>query len=95
MKVVKSMYNEFEEFDLKAKLDFSTWKRILKELIKYKWLVFVSIFSMIVVAFVETIFVYYISTEGLGKFILDNGEGTTDGLLQFVLLMALLALINP
>lgn len=30
------MYNEFEEFDLKAKLDFSTWKRILKELIKYK-----------------------------------------------------------
>ena len=86
------MYNEFEEFDLKAKLDFSTWKRILKELIKYKWLVFVSVFSMIVVAFVETIFVYYISTEGLGKFILDNGEGTTDGLLQFVLLMALLAL---
>ena len=31
------MYNEFEEYDLKTKLNHKIWLRILKEMLRYPW----------------------------------------------------------
>ena len=66
------MFDEQEEYELDTKLNTKVWKRIVKEMWKYKVLFLGSIFSMIGVAFGETIFVKYICQDGLEKFI-DTG----------------------
>ena len=66
------MYNEFEEYDLKTKLNHKIWIRILKEMLRYPWYLIGAIVSMIGAAFFETMFIKYICTDGLAKF-LDEG----------------------
>ena len=66
------MYNEFEEYDLKTKLNHKIWLRILKEMLRYPGYLIGAIISMIGAAFFETMFIKYICTDGLAKF-LDEG----------------------
>ena len=63
------MYNEFEEYDLKTKLNYKIWIRILKEMLRYPWYLIGAIVSMIGAAFFETMFIKYICTDGLAKFL--------------------------
>ena len=41
------MYNEFEEYDLKTKLNHKIWIKILKEMLRYPWYLIGAIVSMI------------------------------------------------
>lgn len=66
------MYNEFEEYDLKAKIDRKVWFKIFKEMFKYPGYCIGAIISMIACAFCETMFIKYICTDGLERF-LDTG----------------------
>ena len=75
------MYNEYEEYDLKTKLNFKVWGRILKEMLKYPWYLILSIVSMIGAAFCETMFIKYICTDGLAKFL---QEGITSDFYLFL-----------
>lgn len=62
------MNNEFEEYDLKSKLNFKVWKRIIKEMLKYPFYCVGAVLAMIGCAFFETMFVKYICEDGLKKF---------------------------
>ena len=62
------MNNEFEEYDLKSKLNFKVWKRIIKEMLKYPFYCIGAVLAMIGCAFFETMFVKYICEDGLKRF---------------------------
>ena len=62
------MNNEFEEYDLKSKLNFKIWKRIIKEMLKYPFYCVGAVLAMIGCAFFETMFVKYICEDGLKRF---------------------------
>lgn len=62
------MNNEFEEYDLKSKLNFKVWKRIIKEMLKYPFYCVGAVLAMIGCAFFETMFVKYICEDGLKRF---------------------------
>lgn len=62
------MDNEFEEYDLKSKLNFKVWKRIIKEMLKYPFYCVGAVLAMIGCAFFETMFVKYICEDGLKRF---------------------------
>lgn len=83
------MYNEFEEYDLKTKLNHKIWLRILKEMLRYPWYLIGAIISMIGAAFFETMFIKYICTDGLAKFL---DEGITKNFYLFLVGMALFIL---
>lgn len=78
------MYNEFEEYSLKTKMDFKVWKRIFKEMLKYPYLLIGSIVSMIGSAFCETMFVKFVCSDGLATFM---DEGLTKSFWMFVIKM--------
>ena len=63
------MYNEYEEYDLKTKLNYKVWGRIIKEMMKYPGLFIGTIVSMIGTAFCETMFIKYICSDGLQRFL--------------------------
>ena len=83
------MYNEFEEYDLKTKLNYKIWVRILKEMLRYPWYLIGAIVSMIGAAFFETMFIKYICTDGLAKFL---DEGINKNFYLFLVGMALFIL---
>ena len=83
------MYNEFEEYDLKTKLNHKIWLRILKEMLRYPWYLIGAIVSMIGAAFFETMFIKYICTDGLAKFL---DEGINKNFYLFLVGMALFIL---
>ena len=83
------MYNEFEEYDLKTKLNHKIWLRILKEMLRYPWYLIGAIVSMIGAAFFETMFIKYIRTDGLAKFL---DEGINKNFYLFLVGMALFIL---
>ena len=78
------MYNEFEEYDLKTKLNYKIWIRILKEMLRYPWYLIGAIVSMIGAAFFETMFIKYICTDGLQTFL---SEGINDNFWFFVVFL--------
>ena len=80
------MYNEFEEYSLKTKLDKKVWLKIFKEMIKYPGYCIGAILSMIGSAFFETMFIKYICTDGLQKFL---SEGINNNFWIFVVEMAM------
>lgn len=80
------MYNEFEEYSLNTKMNFKVWKRIFKEMFKYPWLLIGSIVSMIGSAFCETMFVKFVCSDGLAKFM---DEGLTPSFWIFVVKMVM------
>ena len=80
------MYNEFEEYSLKTKLDKKVWLKIFKEMLKYPWYCVGAILSMIGSAFFETMFIKYICTDGLQTFL---SEGINDNFWFFVVKMAM------
>lgn len=91
------MYNEVEEQELNAKIDGKIWKRIFKEMWQYKGYCIGAILSMIGSAFCETMFVKYICTDGLQKFL---EEGITSsfwvfmiGMFMFILCLGMCTLM--
>ena len=68
------MYDEIEEKETSEKINKSVWKRILKEMWKYKLLSIGTIIFMIGAAFTETMFVKFVCADGLERFI-DTGVG--------------------
>lgn len=83
------MFNEYEEQNQKTKMKFSVWKRIFKELFKYPLFCIGAIVSMIGTAFFETIFVKFICSDGLKRFLL---EGINESFWIFIIEMILLVL---
>ncbi len=87
------MYNEIEEYDLHAKIDRKVWKRIFKELWKYKGYCIGAILSMIGCAFCETMFIKYICTDGLKKFLEEGIHASfwifIVGMLMFILCLGM------
>lgn len=66
------MYNEFEEKEYKNKFNIKVWARIFKEMFKYPMYCIGAILAMIGAAFTETMFIKYICSDGLKRF-LDSG----------------------
>ena len=54
------MYNEFEEYDLKTKLNHKIWLRILKEMLRYPWYLIGAIVLMISTLIIKQKIYYYI-----------------------------------
>ena len=75
------MYNEYEEYSLKTKMDFKVWKRIFKEILKYPGYLIGAIISMLASTFCETMFIKYICSDGLAKYM---KEGITSSFFAFV-----------
>ena len=80
------MYNEFEEYSLNTKMNLKVWKRIFKEMLKYPWLFIGSVLSMVGAAFCETMFVKFVCSDGLAKFM---DEGLTTSFWIFVVQMVM------
>ena len=80
------MYNEFEEYSLQTKMDFKVWKRIFKEIFKYPGYLIGAIVSMLSTTFCETMFIKYICSDGLAKYI---EEGITKSFYTFVVGMVM------
>ena len=83
------MYNEFEEKEYKSKFNIKIWNRIFKEMFKYPFYCIGSVLAMIGAAFTETMFIKYICSDGLEKF-LDTGIDSSFfafviGMIMFVL----------
>lgn len=85
------MYNEFEEYSLQTKIDLKVWKRIFKEILKYPGYLIGAVLSMLGSTFCETMFIKYICSDGLAKYI---EEGITASFYAFVIgmIMFILAL---
>ena len=85
------MYNEFEEYSLQTKMDLKVWKRIFKEILKYPGYLIGAVLSMLGSTFCETMFIKYICSDGLAKYI---EEGITASFYAFVIgmIMFILAL---
>ena len=83
------MYNEFEEYSLQTKMDFKVWKRIFKELFKYPGYLIGAILSMLGSTFCETMFIKYICSDGLAKYV---EEGINSSFYAFVLGMVMFIL---
>ena len=80
------MYNEFEEYSLQTKMDFKVWKRIFKEIFKYPGYLIGAIVYMLSTTFCETMFIKYICSDGLAKYI---EEGITKSFYTFVVGMVM------
>ena len=80
------MYNEYEEYSLKTKMDFKVWKRIFKEILKYPGYLVGAIISMLASTFCETMFIKYICSDGLAKYM---KEGITSSFFAFVVGMVM------
>ena len=76
------MYNEFEEYSLKTKMDGKVWKRVFKEILKYPGYLIGAIISMLASTFCETMFIKYICSDGLAKYM---EEGMNSSFYIFVL----------
>jgi ATP-binding cassette subfamily B protein len=74
------MYEEFDEFDLKQKIDYKLWGKIARTLKPYwrDWLG--ALIAIAIVALCETMFMYQFS-KGIGDFI---EQETLDGLVPFI-----------
>ena len=66
------MYNDYEEKEFSNKFNGKIWLRIFKEMGKYPIYCVGAILSMIGAAFAEAIFIKFICTDGLKRFI-DTG----------------------
>jgi ATP-binding cassette subfamily B protein len=67
------MYEEFDEYDLKSKVDWKIWKRLIVELKKFKKPFFIGVISISITALLEVMFFYLISNYAI-KEILENGN---------------------
>lgn len=76
------MHEEFDEVDLNARINFKLWKRVLSYLKPYKKLIIIMMVAVISTALVETLFVKYISEDGLKRFV---EQGNLDGFALFLL----------
>ena len=83
------MHEEFDEVDLNARINFKLWKRVLSYLKPYKKLIIIMMVAVISTALIETLFVKYISEDGLKRFVeqenLDGFALFLLGMLGFVL----------
>ncbi len=71
------MNEEYDDIDLKSKLDAKLWKRILKYLLPYKKYLFLGIAGVLMQAFLETKIIEFISQQGIEKYIESGFNGTT------------------
>jgi len=62
------MNEEFDDIDLKTKLDYSLWKRIFKYLIPHKKYLILGIVSIIVTCYLETTLIEFLSEKGISRF---------------------------
>ena len=85
------MYNEFEEKEYKSKFNIKIWNRIFKEMFKYPFYCIGSVLAMIGAAFTETMFIKYICSDGLEKF-LDTGIDSS--FFAFVIGMVMFVLVH-
>ena len=85
------MYNEFEEKEYKSKFNIKIWNRIFKEMFKYPFYCIGSVLAMVGAAFTETMFIKYICSDGLEKF-LDTGIDSSFFAFVFGMIMFVLCL---
>lgn len=84
------MYEEFDEYDLKQKIDFRLWAKTFKTLRPY-WKYWVAaLVAIAIVAFTETMFMYQFAS-GIEGFIEKN---TLDGLTGFIALTSLFVILQ-
>ena len=85
------MYNEFEEYSLKTKMDGKVWKRIFKEILKYPGYLIGAVLSMLASTFCETMFIKYICSDGLAKY-MEEGMSSSFWVFVVGMFMFILAL---
>ena len=85
------MYNEFEEYSLKTKMDGKVWKRIFKEILKYPGYLIGAVLSMLASTFCETMFIKYICSDGLAKY-MEEGMSSSFWIFVVGMFMYILAL---
>ena len=85
------MYNEYEEYSLKTKMNYKIWGRIFKEILKYPGYLIGAILSMLSSTFCEIMFIKYICSDGLKKYM---EEGMNSSFYVFVvgMIMFIIAL---
>ncbi len=86
------MYDDQEEYVAKAKFDFKVWKRIFKQLFKYKKSFFIAILAMITLTFLDTEFMHYICTDGMSDFL--NSNMNVKDFIIFIIKMLLLVSVS-
>ena len=86
------MNEEYDDIDLKTKLDFSLWKKIFKYLTPHKKYLFLGMFSIIITAYLESTLIEYLSNNGIGLFAQETVLGSKFWL--FVLGMAGLIILE-
>ncbi|MCI5745775.1 MAG: ABC transporter ATP-binding protein/permease [Erysipelotrichaceae bacterium] len=87
------MDNEYDEINLNSKINTKVWKRLLAKMWEYKGYCLGAIIFMIFSAFCETMFVKYICSDGLSKY-LNQGIDSSFyafivGMLLFVVCIAI------
>lgn len=85
------MYNEYEEYSLKTKMDGKVWKRIFKEILKYPGYLIGAVLSMLASTFCETMFIKYICSDGLAKY-MEEGMSSSFWIFVVGMFMFILAL---
>ena len=85
------MYNEFEEYSLNTKMNFKVWKRIFKEILKYPGYLIGAVLSMLASTFCETMFIKYICSDGLAKY-MEEGMSSSFWVFVVGMFMFILAL---
>ena len=84
------MFEEIDEIDLKAPLNWKLWFKLFKEIrAHYKYL-FIGIISISIIAFLEVYFIRIVADVGLKLFI-EQGQET--GLLEFISQLVGLAIL--
>ncbi len=79
------MYEEFDDLDLKTKLNKGLWKRIFKTALSLKKEMIIGLVAVVLLEFNETFFIKLIADQGFGRFI-EQGDFTN--IWGFVALMA-------
>jgi len=60
---------EFDEYDIKAKVNWKIWKRVIKNVLSFRKLFLIATISVIIVALIETLYFYFISLIGIEEIV--------------------------
>lgn len=86
------MFEEFDDKDLKTKLNSKTWLKLWSYIKDFKKTLLIGLISVVIVGLVETLFIKYISQEGLKNF-LEKGINNSEFYL-FIVGMIILIIIE-
>ncbi len=84
---------EFDDIDLKSKLDFSLWKKIFRYIIPHKGILILGVIAVILTAMMETLIIEYVSQAGIEKFV-QNGAPLGSEFIWFCIGMFALVVIE-